>query len=37
VLNYKYEVILVFNKTGNARINVSLRRVFVTIIAVEKQ
>jgi len=35
VLNYEYEVI--FNKRGNARKNVTLRRVLATIIAMEKQ
>jgi hypothetical protein len=34
-LNYEYDVI--FNKRGNARINVTLRRVLATIITMEKQ
>jgi len=34
-INYEYEVI--FNDTSNVRMNVSLRRVRVTIFTVEKQ
>jgi hypothetical protein len=35
ICNYECEVI--FNDTGNVRINVALRRVCVTVVAVEKQ
>ena len=36
LLNHRDQKELIFNKTGNARINVTLRRLCVTTVAVEK-